>query len=303
MISEEVPATPDHWSTALRDEIMSDVEAVLSQKADNLWKRGQEEIGKMQQDRNEVVKSVADLQKRQDQLVEEQRAMNGALLAITTKMEFVAMEMREALRSVGKPDDASGSSGGMLEALASMPALMPPALPLHPLAGFPGLGLDAGMSLGIDVENSEHSLTLQGLPPCTPPRITPLAPVPAEGPCIAPPLPGSPAVRLSLASVLPSVPATTPSSAAPIPGLTRLHIADCLDATIGGASPVSTSCSLQLDGGNSSSSSSTASPPRVVAGGYQGYQDSPWPPAAPGLSKAPGGTLRADAPAFVMPGC
>lgn len=117
--SELVPAAAEGGlgglADALREEIMVDVEAVLAQKADSLWKRGQAELGKMQQDRKEVASSIAELQRRQDLLIDEQTSMHDALLDITTKMEFVAMEMREALRAVGKGDGFAAAAGKLLE--------------------------------------------------------------------------------------------------------------------------------------------------------------------------------------------
>jgi len=292
---------------ALREEIMVDVEAVLSQKADSLWKRGQAELGKMQQDRKEVANSIANLQKRQETLIAEQTAMQGALLDITTKMEFVAMEMREALQLVGKVG------------LDGAPGTLPEPTPSQLLAGLSALGLGTAAPNGLDAglllqESAEPGLALQGL--CTPPRIAP-ATVSPTGSCMAPPLPGSPAVLLSLASALPSGPAPSPNTAVPPPGMTRLHIADCLDmsgdakdfvAHAGSASSVSTSSSPNVNGSSSSSGSPSrvdvASPTSVDVNSIRdGVPEGPcWPAAAPGLSKALGGTMRADAPAFVPGG-
>jgi len=274
---------------------MVDVEAVLSQKSDALWKRGQAELGKMQQERKEVASSIAGLQQRQDMLISEQTAMHGALLDITAKMEFVAMEMREALRNVAKV------GAGEL----ATPPVMPLAAPF--LADFSALGLGAPSLQGPEMEGVDAALTLQGL--CTPPRIAPPALASPSGYSIAPPLPGSPAVLLSLASALPSAPAPSTTN----PGTTRLHIADCLDmspvstepkgfyAYGAGTSSVSTSSSPLLGGVNGSPSSmgSSSSPERPQEGMLEGPC---WPSAAPGLSKASGGTLRADAPAFVPGG-
>lgn len=284
------------FTEALREEIMVDVEAVLSQKSDAMWKRGQAELGKMQQDRKEVASSIAGLQQRQDMLISEQTAMHGALLDITAKMEFVAMEMREALRNVAKVGAAE----------LATPPVMPLAAPF--LADLSALGLGAPSLQGLEFESVDAALTLQGL--CTPPRNAPPALASPSGYSIAPPLPGSPAVLLSLASALPSAPAASTVN----PGTTRLHIADCLDmspvstcetkgfyAYGAGTSSVSTSSSPLLGGVNGSPSSMGS--PSSAERPQEGMLEGPcWPSAAPGLSKASGGTLRADAPAFVPGG-
>lgn len=265
-------------AAALRDEIMQDVEAMLSQKAESLWKRGQAEISKMKEDRNEVASSLAGLQQRQDALITEQKAMHSALLDITTKMEFVAMEMREALRVAGK----NGGSSGLLLPESSSPVL-------------PTVGAASQLLAEI-----EHGLAMQGL--CTPPRIAPQTAASPSGSCIAPPLPGSPAVLLSLASALPS--ATAPStSTAPAPQqcTTRLQIAECLDiggtspVSKGGASPMSTTASSSALAGGINGGSSTSGSPLKFEVDADIIQE--------GLSpQASGAILRADAPEFVPGG-
>jgi len=310
------------FAEALREEIMVDVEAVLSQKADSLWKRGQAELQKVQQNRKEVASSLAGLRERQELQIAEQVAMQGALLDLTTKMEFVAQEMREALRTVGtlgKPVVESTTGGMLPEVLPSQATLpMPLILPhcqtsqAHLMASLSALG---SFGMALDMESVGPGLV------CTPPRIASFAAASPLGSAIAPPLPGSPAVLLSLASALTPAPAPSPSAGAPLAGTTRLHIADCLDlggsnpATPcvsngqgGGGSPVSTSSSPGLNG----SLSSAGSPLRL------GALDANSPTSAdatkvsfsferrlecvPEARQALGGTLRADAPAFVPGG-
>lgn len=296
---------------SLREEIMADVEARLSQKADSMWKKGQAEFGKLQQDRKEVMASIAELQTSQESLITEQTEMHSALLDIATKMEFVALEMREALRAT--KGDKDPADGGLLpEATLSMP----PSLPILPV------DLMAELSaLGFLTQN----LLAEGAPPglSTPPRsfMAPPVALPA-GPAFAPPLPGSPAVFLSLASALPSA-TVAPTSGSPPAGATRLHIADCLelntpDKTSAGrtGSPVSTRSSLQASGINGSSSSSPsradASPSSADLAGALSFSSdlrleglpkgSTLRADAPTWPGSGGGTLRADAPTFV-PGC
>lgn len=296
---------------SLRLEIMADVEARLSQKADSMWKKGQAEFGKLQQDRKEVMASITELQTSQESLITEQTEMHSALLDIATKMEFVALEMREALRTVGKVDKAPANDGSLPEAAVSMPPSLP-VLPLDLMAELSALGF---VTQGVLPEGAPPDL-------CTPPRITapPLA-LPG-GPALAPPLPGSPAVLLSLASALPSAP-VAPISGSPPAGATRLHIADCLEINTpdktsagGTGSPVSTRSSLLASGINGSSSSSPsradASPSSAdLAGGPLGFSSDlrleGLPKGSTLRADAPtwpgsGGILRADAPTFVPGG-
>jgi len=110
---------------------MKDVEAVLAQKADNLWRRGQAELNKLQHERKQVVTCLRDLQDCQEQLLAEHTAMRSALVDITTKLEFVATEMREAIRSM--PQRASGwpvesSSANMGQHAVPFVAPMPQSL-------------------------------------------------------------------------------------------------------------------------------------------------------------------------------
>jgi len=310
----------------LREEIMADVEARLSQKADSLWKRGQAELGKLQQDRKEVATNIAGILKNQESLISEQTAMRGALLDIATKMEFVALEMREALRAVGKLDGPAANGGLLPEAALAMPPALPVATELMAelaALGFPPQGLEVeGAPPGLAIPG----LALHGL--CTPPRIaTQMDASPALLAAMHPiaPLPGSPAVLLSLASALPSAPATSPSTASPPIGATRLHIADCLE--INGSSPILLSHIAECDAYDPSphkvwertsgilgspvstavnGSSSSGSPSRAEVGspisGDVAAASFGCELRADGAFKAPGGTLRAEAPAFVPGG-
>lgn len=155
-----------HIAQVLHEDIMKDVEAVLAQKADNLWRRGQAELTKLQLDRKQVVTSLKELQDRQEQLVAEHSAMRSALVDITTKLEFVATEMREAIRSM--PQRAPGwnpeSSGadGVQHALPLAP--MPP-----PMAG--GAVSCSASSLakspscaGLQSPAGHHAASARGLP-------------------------------------------------------------------------------------------------------------------------------------------
>eukprot|EP00421_Protoceratium_reticulatum_P034140 CAMPEP_0168481092 /NCGR_PEP_ID=MMETSP0228-20121227/64334_1 /TAXON_ID=133427 /ORGANISM="Protoceratium reticulatum, Strain CCCM 535 (=CCMP 1889)" /LENGTH=51 /DNA_ID=CAMNT_0008497451 /DNA_START=7 /DNA_END=159 /DNA_ORIENTATION=+ len=50
---------------------MKEVELVLEHKADSLWRRGQAELGKLQQERKKVSSCLRELQDRQESLLAE----------------------------------------------------------------------------------------------------------------------------------------------------------------------------------------------------------------------------------------
>lgn len=309
----------DAFAESLRQEIMSDVEAVLKSKADDLWERGQAEITKMRQDREEVSTCLADLQRRQELLSAEHRDMHNALLDITTKLEFVAVEMREAIRSFNKEQAQGQVAGAEMAGSATLAAMFPNEVPF----------CSSQLS---SVPASPAQLLVNPLPmPCepsafglqTPPRVAvqPTSSPPVSS-CLAPPLPGSPAVLLSLASAL-------PSAAPPC----RLHIADCLDVdslpklphpsstastSEGSTLPNSIASSPETGVNVTSSSSSSASTPTAkielpsalpLGFGLTGPQENgatfeasasfPSDSFVGSQAKAQGGTMRAEAPAFV----
>merc|ERR1719261_627669 len=92
------PSSPEF--EALRNRLMSEIEAKLSQKEESLWRRGQVEIRKLQLETAQVTSCVSKLQERQATLVSENQKMRGALLEVTSKFELVVTEMREALRAL-----------------------------------------------------------------------------------------------------------------------------------------------------------------------------------------------------------
>lgn len=338
----EQPDGPDlHHSVSvglaqlLRDDIMGEVETMLSEKADKLFHRGQAELGKLQQDRKEVVSCLSELQARQEVLVAEHAAMHGALLDITLKLEFVAKEMREALRAL--PVRQEGFASTTPCAMAAAGTSPPPAVASLGVGLIPGATTAAGVSampclagpplsppLGpADSDAAVSGAGSHSIGPFTPPpheeAFDGSLPAAATGSCIAPPLPGSPAVRLSLADALPTAVTTPPSM--------RLDIAKCLDLD----GPTTATDPSRVDGcytsplsadpamgyradalgteGNAGGCSHLSSDSSPVGSSYQDWipaslrvltPDLYWvssDPSSQGL-KVPG-QLRAEAPAFV----
>jgi len=213
---------------ALQIQIMAEVEAVLEKKSDTLWLRGQEELRKMKREQKQVLGSLSELQAQQEVLIKEHSQMRSALLDVTSKLEFVAVEMRQALNTLACR--VPNNEGQSLIASQTMSA--------SPPCGQPGVG--SGVAAPDDAAVTAV-LTAPGL--CTPPRA--IVPNDAHAPgiigssrstglagltgltstrCISASSPwlGSPATPLLLANALSSAPQPTPPSK-------RLNLAECLD--------------------------------------------------------------------------
>lgn len=93
-------ASPPVDLEALKGSLMSEIEAKLSKKEDDLWKRGQFEIKRLQQEQEKVKESIGSLQQNQDSLLKQNKEIRGALLQVTSSFESVVKEMREALRAL-----------------------------------------------------------------------------------------------------------------------------------------------------------------------------------------------------------
>jgi len=214
-------------------DIMAEVEAILSSKADSLWRRGQAEIGKLHEERKEALSCLQELTARQDVLLAEQSTMRSALSDITMKLESVATEMREALRAAPGSYDLTellASDGLRTRVQASMVPLMTPGQPASiRLPPLPPTALNptvAPLSF-----RPESGLLDRSDGPRTPPRNTEQARMAGFGGLsgVAGAYPGSPAVMLSLASALNASDVTPPPIAAPTAPAKRLQIAECLD--------------------------------------------------------------------------
>jgi len=85
---------------ALKEEIMAEMEAKLSQKDESLWRRGQVEIRRLQSEQQQINDTISKLQESQAQLVVENQKIRSALLEVTSKFELVVKELRGALRAL-----------------------------------------------------------------------------------------------------------------------------------------------------------------------------------------------------------
>lgn len=225
---------------ALKAQIIADIEERLAKKEESLWRRGQVEIKRLQQEQEQVKTAVEKLQANQVQLVSESQKLRGALVDVTAKFEVVVSEMREVLRAlpqaVGRsqlspvPSLASTAtsdvgqtlSGGCDDNRGSKPTP----------GGFSGCN-ESGV--GISSFSMEQDTTMTSPDPlhlCTPKRIAvtecddslvsagPPSGAPSANPVATP----SPAV-LSLASALQS----TPPQQSPGTGCKQLNLSECLE--------------------------------------------------------------------------
>lgn len=239
-----VSLSPEALET-LKVQIMTEIEAKLSQKDESLWKRGQFEIKRLDAQQQEMAATIAQLQESNAQLAVENQKLRHGLLEVTSKFEVVLMEMREALRAMPRRKEPNDVQVSPTPSVASTSADAKHYAELTP-PGSAGAKLAAGMAeFGWQqpatpalpswvLAESPDGYCMDGAgerPFCTPPRMgagaanslqesaSTAAPGSSEVHA-APRGAGSPAV-LSLASALTS--AKSASS-----GLKRLQLAECL---------------------------------------------------------------------------
>lgn len=232
---------------ALKTGIMAEIEAKLSNKEDNLWKRGQVEIKRLQTDHQQVKDSIGQLQDKQSSLLTENKQIRGALLEVTTRFELVVKEMREVLRAL--PQQRGTVTTGTIASVSRV-AFQPSPSPsvasttasealrddLSPDTSYdqigssersgaratPSTGVRSQQSPGVSAKQTieaELRKDMGAATFCTPPRNDMAA---AKDSGLDGGVVGSPAV-LSLANSLPA--ASTPNSSA----CKRLQLAECLD--------------------------------------------------------------------------
>jgi len=252
---------------------MAEIEDKLSKKEENIWKRGQVEIQRLQKDQQQVKESIGQIQERQSAMLSDNTQIRGALLEVTSRFELVVKEMREVLRAL--PQQRGGQTSG---ADASQAAPQPSPSPsvastsasealreeLSPDTSYelamngsvrksgrqltPSTGVPLSASPGAkDQHNAgDRQREIEDMPGatfCTPPRNDMTA---AQDSSLDVKTTGSPPV-LSLANSLPPASAGTPNSS---PGACkRLQLAECLNGGQASSPP------------NPSSSTSLPAPP------------------------------------------
>mmetsp|Transcript_71705 Transcript_71705/g.134101 ORF Transcript_71705/g.134101 Transcript_71705/m.134101 type:complete len:427 (-) Transcript_71705:71-1351(-) len=98
-------ATPDGFDMeAFKRLMVQEFEAKLEEKEEELWRRGQVEMRKMQQEQQQMAARMGVLQDREASLMAEMATLRGALLDVTSKFELVVKDMREVLRSMPRND-------------------------------------------------------------------------------------------------------------------------------------------------------------------------------------------------------
>lgn len=97
----------------LKARIISEIEAKLLQKEESLWKRGQVEIRKLQQEQQQVMTHLGKLQERQVALVTESQQLRGAVLDLAGKFEHVVRQLQEVVRAHHQAVAAGSGVPGM----------------------------------------------------------------------------------------------------------------------------------------------------------------------------------------------
>lgn len=249
----------------LHREVMTHVEGVLSKCEESLWRRGQTELRKLQAERAQVTSHLSELQVRQDKLKLEHTSMRGALVDITEKLEFLATEMRDALMLA--PCRAGGTNSGEESKTAVAAAFCAAAAKIATRG-------TASAETALDLKTPPRPASVattetpwsdaSGAAQSSSSSLSPIATTPATvslppglGLPYTAPVPGSPAVPLSLASALIATPCTSlpqkiniadsammsPSYSSPPQ---KLHIADCLELNGASNEHVKTATSAHL---------------------------------------------------------
>mmetsp|Transcript_5941 Transcript_5941/g.14213 ORF Transcript_5941/g.14213 Transcript_5941/m.14213 type:complete len:428 (-) Transcript_5941:68-1351(-) len=228
---------------ALRGLMMKEFEAKLEEKEEELWRRGQVEMRKMQQEQQQMTARMTVMQEREASLVAEMSTLRCALLDVTAKFETVVKDMRDVLRTMPRSSGA-GMSPSMMSTTAS-PHMMKGdpltqgctptehMLSSHqytPVSMWGGHNATEESSI-VEMPSLDRVSSEEGRTPdfSTPPRRSGAVEETGFQSC-------SPAV-LSLATALPSAPLESPHPCGPpppnvrsmSPGLTPLKLAACLD--------------------------------------------------------------------------
>jgi hypothetical protein len=243
----------------LKCGIMTEIEAKLAQKEEHLWKRGQVEIKRLQQDQQQVKDCLGKLQERQSSLLTENKALRGALVEVTSRFETVVKEMREVLRTLPQLGNGGAALGGLpltsvqdrvlhpspspsaastciSEALREDPT---PGSSNEPTSSEKRLPREAPASwqgsTGKTIAETQADLEDKSQSFCTPPRNSNQSQdtsfdADSLSQEVWPRTTGSPAV-LSLANSLPPASASSSTPNASSPGACkRLQLAECLNA-------------------------------------------------------------------------
>mmetsp|Transcript_57487 Transcript_57487/g.136737 ORF Transcript_57487/g.136737 Transcript_57487/m.136737 type:complete len:529 (-) Transcript_57487:204-1790(-) len=106
----------------IKVQMIKEFEARLEKKEEELWRRGQAEMRKLQQEQQQMNARMAAMQDRETSLVNEMSTLRGALMDVTSKFETVVKDMREVLRTI-PGGHRSGMSPSAISTTASPDAL------------------------------------------------------------------------------------------------------------------------------------------------------------------------------------
>lgn len=215
---------------AVQALILKEVEVRMERQSEVLWRKGQAEIRRLQQEQQSTTGLVRMLQERQEQLIVDSRELKGALVDVTAQFELVVKEMRGLLRALPGDRDGRRSPSAASTSASEVPREELPAVPCpHPSAAWPEMvphtwpcSGDPTDMRAYDPEDFAYG-SYMGFH--TPPRL----PAPAVPAMPALPATPGPVSVLSLASVLSnSAPPAAAASPAPASGLKRLNLSEFL---------------------------------------------------------------------------
>jgi len=104
---------------ALKKEILAELDGMLLKKEEALWRRGQVEIRKMQQEYQQALGYVQAMQEQQTTLIADYKDMRTALWDVTSKFEVVVKEMRSVLHVLPPRDEGHAQSPSVASTSAS----------------------------------------------------------------------------------------------------------------------------------------------------------------------------------------
>lgn len=95
---------------AVKKYVLGEIESKLHEKEESLWKRGQVEIRKLQQEHLHVCAVLQQMQQRQSNLADESKQLSMALVDVSTKFEMVVKDIQEVLHILPRRRASTGTN-------------------------------------------------------------------------------------------------------------------------------------------------------------------------------------------------
>jgi hypothetical protein len=230
---------------------MTEIEAKLSKKEEELWRRGQVEIKRLQQEQLQFKDCISQLEDSQASLLTENSKIRGALVEVTSRFEQVVKEMREVLRTL--PQQHGGNSGNTSSLTTMQPSPSPSIASTSASEAFcdefsPDVSYEQATTAGSTEKGVMPATPCTGTGPlsqqngtfCTPPR-SEMPTMQDPGLAMVPPF--IPSTSMTHTSAASAAIAASPTGTSPA----VLSLASALTAaTAGYASPAGPGLQLQL---------------------------------------------------------